>query len=440
MILKIDSRLKNALLLAFVLVLILFGMMYGGIWSLAAFIICGVYFVLGNEDVVIADLFFLLPFASVFKYTSSSTSFLTVLLLAVMILFLIKRSGRIKKNIVIICGALFVVFMLVINILHGNVGITEVAKHLSGILLIYYILEKRESEALKRVIVFFGIGLYISSFIALFADSIPNFYEYVRHVGHNLEITNRFTGFNGDPNYYNISLMLALLGSLAIYKENKPYFWLSFAFTFFFGVQTYSKSFLISLLMVIVIIFVEFARMKNTKVSSLLFVIVIAVMLYMFSSGYFRSVDFILSRFTDSSNVSELTTGRSDIWLDYLGHIFSDFRRMLFGSGISAPLLNHRGSHNFYIELLYYFGIIGTGLFGTMVVSAYRIANGSARRKFNVSHAATVVVLALYFSLQALFSNELYFQIVYIYILCMYCMSQEPNITVNNDETEIIDR
>ena len=102
MILKIDSRLKNALLLAFVLVLILFGMMYGGIWSLAAFIICGVYFVLGNEDVVIADLFFLLPFASVFKYTSSSTSFLTVLLLAVMILFLIKRSGRIKKNIVII--------------------------------------------------------------------------------------------------------------------------------------------------------------------------------------------------------------------------------------------------------------------------------------------------------------------------------------------------
>ena len=68
----------------------------------------------------------------------------------------------------------------------------------------------------------------------------------------------------------------------------------------------------------------------------------------------------VLGRLQGANNLAELTTGRSKIWQDYLENFFEEPIYVLIGRGVNARLIKGKGSHNTYIELIYYLGIIGT--------------------------------------------------------------------------------
>ena len=410
----------NIIVMAMIVVLIMLGVVYNGIFSTAAFVlVCG-YFALSSAEIIIADMFFLLPFATVFKPSPASTSFVSILLIAVIIIFMLRKKGKLKNTLFFMTGMIFAIFIVLVDMIQGSISIASILRNLFGILFVYYLIEIEDKSILEQVIIAFGIGVFITSVIALFASDIPNFYVYVRKVGYNLLVRNRFSGMNGDPNYYTIGLILVLYGALLIYEKRKLYFWGALFFTFFFGVQTYSKSFLIVFSVTLVLIFVDLIKNKNSKFMAVLFLIVIGVGTYLVFSGYFSAIDFIIGRITTSNSLSEFTTGRSDIWDEYLRHIFNNGPlKIMFGEGLSAPLLNEKGSHNFYIELLYYFGIIGWTMFATMFIIGYRsVSKGS--KGFTAGKAGIVMLLMMYFNLQMVASNELYFHIAYIFLICKY--------------------
>lgn len=418
---KFNDNVNNYLYLLITLVLILMGLLSTNIFSIIAFIISLIYFTRAKLIYIYVDLFFLLPFATIFKYSSNSTSFVTLLFIYCVLLIFVRQKQKIKVNKFILIGFSFVYYIFIVDALHLSINPTELIKHVIGVLFLYYVLRITDKELLKKIIISFGIGLYISSIIAQFAKYIPKFYIFVRQVGYDTLITNRFTGLNGDPNYYTICLIIALMGSLALYKEKKGYFILSLIFTSIFGFQTYSKSFLLVFVLCIVVIIANLLKVKKNRVLTISLIVIIVGVICLACTGYFTPVNLIFNRFMSTTNINELTTGRSYLWISYLNFIFDNISVLLFGTGLSAPLLNGMGPHNFYIELLYYFGVIGSMIWIIFVYFGYKACVMKSNHTLTIGKISVLLLVLLYFALQMLFSNELYFHIAYVYIICKYC-------------------
>lgn len=411
---------RNIFIMTIIVVLIMLGVMSSGVFSAVAFVATSIYFLFIKTENIIYNMFFLLPFATVFKISPNSTSFVTLLLGVALVVLAYRKKGRIKISPFLYIGICFAFVITLVDLFYGNIYVTAIFRNVLGILLVHFLITECSKENIEKLIYSFGTGVFLSSFIAMCADYVPNFYDYVRKVGYNASTGIRFSGMNGDPNYYTISLILVLFGALLLNKKNKLFFWLSFGLTFFFGAQTLSKSFLIIFMVSLIFIFADLMKSENTKITVLFFTVVIIVGFVMFRSGYFTSVDFIIRRITSADSVSELTTGRSDIWVSYLRYIFnSNAFTILFGGGLSAPLLDGKGSHNLFIELLYYFGIIGSALFSLMFTSGYRSVTKKSKT-ITIGKVGVVMLLALYFNLQMVSSNELYFHIAYILLICKY--------------------
>lgn len=415
---RIDSKYKNAIFLSSIVLLLILAFFTNRYVIVVAFAICICGFIAMDNDTIICDMFFLLPFSTIFKTSNLSTSLVTILSIYIIVIFLARKRLVIKADKVLLTGLLFVWFIIVGDLLNGAISIISIIKHLSGIYLVFFIL--KEIKEVKAILIYYGLGVYISSAVALFANYIPNFYNFVEYTGHNAVIITRFSGMNGDPNYYTVSLLLVLMGALALYKERKMYFVIAFIATCFFGFQTYSKSFFVAIIIAVVVIIFELLKSKNNKLIAAAISILIIVGIVLSISGQISAINLVVDRFTSAENLSELTTGRTNLWQEYLLYIFDNWTIFFYGKGISAPLLGNHGAHNFIIELLYYFGIVGSVLFMIFVVTAYKKATNGTRGKVTVGKLTIIIIGGLFLGLQMLFSNELYFQLAYMYIICKY--------------------
>lgn len=404
------------LIRALIILLIMMGMVYRHWFALIAFGLNLILLLFAEEEDLIAELFFVLPFASVYKYAPGSTSFVTMLeLAAVLILFARKRTMPVNNYLIL--AVMWLAYLVCGEVFSRSLHLTELIKHAAGLLIIYYGIENKNLTAEKTIIAL-CCGLLISSVIALFADHIPHFYAYVRKIGYNPEITNRFTGMNGDPNYYSITLILCLLGAMMIRRKHPVFFWAMLAATGLFGFKTYSKSFFLIFLIVLLVILVEL-RKDHQKRSLAVFLSLIAVFTALTFMGRLSGVTSILFRLDQAENFSQLTTGRTDLWAKYLRVIFSDPLRSLVGGSLSARVIDGKGVHCFYLEMVYYFGLAGAALFFSTIFSAFLSAI-RPNRASDAGLAAVSVIAIMYLFLQMLFSNELFFHLFYLILLCRY--------------------
>ena len=83
----------------------------------------------------------------------------------------------------------------------------------------------------------------------------------------------------------------------------------------------------------------------------------------------FRIVD---TRFAYASNVSELTTGRTELWANYLHEFTHNPLLTVFGEGYTSVNLNGKASHNSIIQAIYQFGIVGLPLIALWAASVLR--------------------------------------------------------------------
>lgn len=114
----------------------------------------------------------------------------------------------------------------------------------------------------------------------------------------------------------------------------------------------------------------------------------------------------------------ELTTGRSILLEMYGREIISSPDILLFGNGMSAQLLK-KGTHNLFLEIQYYVGLIGLilyllyfGILTAQVQKKYAAGNAAARL---FSYAPLIVFIAAFCSLQGCF--------LYPCILCCISLS-----------------
>lgn len=417
---KLDIDFVNYIFLATIFLLLVASLCINHIVSYVAFMgFCiGACFL--PEKTIVCDLFFLMPFASIFKPSSDSTSFFTLCELIILLIFFIK-GNKLTLNILII-GGIYVAYLALCKIFIHDSEIFGVIKQGMNIVLLFYFVRIYPTQEYKKLSLFFIVGMLLSSFIALFADYIPNFYEFVKRIGGDSNaIENRFTGLNGDPNYYSVNIILAfgLLISLYYKKDiSKLLFWGIFVALSVFGLLTYSKSFLLMYAIVCLIVLVLTIKTKDVIGFGVLVLLGAGVLALAFIEG--SVVQLTIKRLLEADDLDALTTHRSTLWKKYVQYLLDNPTVLFFGAGITitGPVshgIEKFGSHNAYIDIIFRLGVFGTIIFiGAIIVCFMEIKKN---KKTPLNFLGISLGAIMYFFLGMLTAYEMIFQFFLAYLL-----------------------
>ena len=363
-----------------------------------------------RNDTIYYHLFFLLPFSVVFKLSPESTSLFAYLMIAAAILLLPRK--RSVHAIAVVMVILFIGYAIVG--MKGNY--TTVAKMAAGMILLYVFATSISPENFKNHILAFGLGTLGSSVIGTLKDTWPRvtvYFDNILYVYDNGVESMRFTGLNYDPNYYAIGVIIAVFLCLCLFfnKEgNRLLLGSLITSLVVFGFISYSKMFLLSISLLAVIFL--YYRIKSPKrfLIVLSCAILIAIVFYWWAdkTGYFRIMQ-------DRLFGGDISTGRIDIWKDYLDYIWNSPATLLFGDGLGSPNYMSMGAHNAYIELIFFLGIIGGIVMVSSIIYIIGIRKFVAHRTF-INWALVLLFLVMIATLGIVTVNDLMFYFMLLWI------------------------
>lgn len=365
--------------------------------------------VLRSSESVFYQLFFLLPFNMIYKLSPGSTSLYTYMMLIVGVILLFKNK-RIKENYIFFIG----IFALYSLLGVGN-NYTAFVKLIFGLVLLYVFISEIAPENFKNQIMSFALGMLGSSFIGTMKESwsrISNYYDDIDHIYVAGVRSMRFSGLNSDPNYYSIAAIIAIFLCLRLFfnKNGSPVLTgVTSAILIFFGLISYSKMFLLGIaLLLLVFIIHRLKSVKQALITLLGLALVAGVFLiWAYDSGYIPT---ILNRLV----TDDISTGRFDIWKDYLTYIIESPKTLLFGDGLGCDYYNSKGPHNAYIEIIFHLGIVGSILF---LATVWKLMDSKKYIKRKpMDYMLLIIFLVIVCTLGILMINDLVFYFMLIWM------------------------
>lgn len=384
--------------------------------SVIAFVMFSFSILFLQSEEVLIILFGLFPFANIFKLSPASVSLFTICEIEMAILFVLKKKLK--------CYQFFVSLILILYMLlfsFENTNFLTIIKISIGFLLVGFSTETFTKDGLKQaasLLALSTIAMLLLSSNESYLENVEKYFTdldyYIDSTGHATE-TLRLSGFFGDPNYCAVLvvLVLSLLSVLYYYKGIGVEYWLYFVFLIPLGFLTYSKSYLLSVVLffLIIIFFILFPKHKRW---ALVTIIGVGITLYLVVNGKIKAINMILERFGQGN----ITTGRTDLNKVYLQYIYNNIRTLCFGDGISADRFigAKNNVHCIYIELLYKLGIIGTVIYiWTLVMMTGMYKKNRMERHF--ANYIPLLFFLLMFGFLAGVSN--YALPFYLSIVCM---------------------
>lgn len=318
---------------------------------------------------------FTLPFASIFKISSDLPSVLIILLSLYLFHVLIIKSIKIKTTDYLFLIAIILFQVLSIYIYQGSY--ISLLSFILNILFMKACILNFNSSSSKKQILFkssytFGTSMFIS---ILVSDIFPNIPYIVLLEKQTLLMSiNRFSGLNGDPNYFNqlilIAICLLFASLLKVESKHKWVLFLLYLFLILSGFRSISKSYALS----IIVVFILSLYYKNKLVSFKSEVINVKALKLLLSytllvagaiSLFILSKFVVIPVFQARTDTDDILTGRGDIWIHYLKLLVQNPEILLTGVGFSndaTVLGKHFGiymvPHNVYLEILVDCGLI----------------------------------------------------------------------------------
>lgn len=318
---------------------------------------------------------FTLPFASIFKISSDLPSVLIILFSFYLFHVLIINSIKVKKTDYLFLIAIISFQFISIYFYQGSY--ISLLSFILNILFMKACILNFNSISSKKQILFkssyvFAMSMFIS---ILVSDIFPNTPYIVFLEKQTLLMSiNRFSGLNGDPNYFNqlilIAICLLFASLLKVENKNKWLLILLYLFLLLNGFRSISKSYAIS----IIVVFILSLYYKNKLVSFKSKLINVKALKLLVSFSLFVAAIisiFILSKyvvipvFQARTDTNDILTGRGDIWIHYLKLLSQNPEIIMTGVGFSnnAAILSKQFGiymvpHNVYIEILVDCGLI----------------------------------------------------------------------------------
>jgi len=418
----------NTVRLSFVLIplaLFFIGGIFNSQFFLAAFIFsCIVCINLTNNE-IFCVLFFQLPFTMVFKINPDKTSLFTYFSLIVAVLMLI-RIKKIPKKVFILIA------LMAIYLLPGvKNDYTMYIKLIVNFFLLYFFIIFSDEEHFSRYIFALAMGLCLSSVLGLYKQDLPSlsrFFtdfneEYISGVK-----TVRFSGLHLDPNYYSIIVMTVIFSLLSILIKYKKHKKLNITLIFtliLFGLLTYSKIAVAGL--AIIILFIFNLLIKRKKVfSSLIFLIILVTALV---TLYYKTD--IIDNFIYRFSAEDISNNRFDIWDRYLGFITASVKNLFIGVGIGAGYYGS-GPHNFYIELVYFLGIIGTFIYALTFVTILKVKSLLKKRSL-LNNALFIIIGTMSTTLGMFRNNDFIYLMMFCWMFLNFDFLKDKNIIMEKN-------
>lgn len=367
-----------------------------------AFLIC-VYRVIRYDEKVFATDYCLLISVSLLFGTSAGMSLLVYLCLFADVWYFIRRGIRGEATVV---GVLLLLNYLILRM---QFDLASFALCFGQLFLLYILIPHQDKESAERSVKAFCIGLLVSSAYALIFRNTWQIEalrgpEVPAYWGSSLT---RFYGLFQDPNYYSMLLITSLALVVKLF-DSKCVNWFTFAVLSVLliacGILTYSKTFFVMLVLLIVIYLVwQFWSKRILRGLLLTVCIVLLGGIVLFSEGSPFSV--VLTRFSAATDLHELTTGRSDMFVVYFRAITTDLKSIFFGKGLAANSMG-RDPHNLFLEITYYLGVTGLVLMSVyyaFVVRSIRLRSDAVQKQhFLAKYTVLIMVAALHFTLHGM--------------------------------------
>lgn len=371
----------------------------------AALACCIYRVVVYNIKVFATDYALLMTVISLFR-SSGGMSLLVLLCLFASVWFFLRDE---IEN-----GVFFAFLLLLLNylLLRMQWQISSLMLCFGQLFMLCVLLPQQDSNSAIRTIKFFCFGLILSSVYALVLRDTWQIRavrgpESLAFWGATMH---RFQGLFSDPNYFTSMLIcaLALLVKLKFSSRIATVAFIpSVLVLCFFGVLTYSKTFLFALVLLIVFGIVWLFRSKHYLPAIIVTAVLVLLIFYLLTGSSIFSVIFV--RLSSVTNLDDLTTGRSVVFGQYMQEITDDIPSFLFGEGMGAMRLQ-KDPHNLYLEIAYHLGFVGLGLMIAFMVSLVLAMRKKNVRKqsFFSKYLVLIMIAVLHLALHGLFSSISY--------------------------------
>lgn len=373
-----------------------------------------------GRNAVFAVLLYFLPWSPLLRLDNKSVSFFTIALLAVCLVYCLK--DHLSFNTYQSVLAFFLVLLtLAAKLWQGNPIRNNYLFFVCMLFLLPSVVEKSNAVSFKEATLFFAAGVVMAALIAQQTAGLPNISKYI-NVQSYLSITRR-SGFYGDPNFYAAHITACLAGvQVLLSREEKRVHQLALlalmVLLIYCGLLSASKSFVLTtagLFLAWVPILLE--KGHRTSKFRLLLGILCAGAVIVSSSAFEPLFEVIDERFSYAANISQLTTKRTDLWMDYLNEFAHNVSLTLLGHGYTSVTLHGWASHNTIIQSVYQFGLLGAPLlFIWVALTLKRVRQGlkDSRSNWRYTLLMLVGVVIPWIALDILFFDEFFLLPVYV--------------------------
>lgn len=374
-------------------------------------------FAVSNIPHCVTLLFFLLPVASILKPSVGAMSFFTYFYFLTMgKMFIAHRKLDMR---LILFAVLFLVYNLIST---GTWAITSVITMAVGGLFVYYL---RGSQIhIRTCALVFAAGICFASGLAMLRDSLPIINSFIQDATLKMgegEHVKRFAGLSGNPNYYTMDIIMVQAALIVLmHREQKQTLYLiCFGVLSLFGFMSISQSYLVTWILLIFCWFLLSLQKGIGGVLKFAFIgILMLAVVAVFAFDYLEAFAFRLIQ-GSQGDISSVTTGRTDIWMDYLKAIFNDMKILFFGNGIETVAVK-RAPHNTYLQLLFYFGIVGATIFlGLLQTSMRKVFTDK------IMWVPVLMLLVRMMAIGIISHDNLWFYLGVLVLLANYCKQEK---------------
>lgn len=383
---------------------------------------------------------FFLPWTNVMRAEPSDSSFTTLILPVVFIMTAIRwlKNGRIIRGYIAFALLLFT-YTLAVKLLN-NLPFHNA--YLVFMMMLFYVpiymSEYKQVISFEECIAFLVGGVLTACIASKILIANPNMLPFINVLVYDEELYyfTRFTGFNGDPNFYGAQILVAIAGLILLISRMKRKMLMVLTLfcivvLIYFGIQSISKMFALLLFSIIGLWSVALLIDKRGISYKLLTIALMVVAAGTVISGnlFSEQINNYLIRFgiSISGDAVTFTTGRTYYSSVYLNHLFSHPERLLFGIGLSKDqlrlLLDTNNAHMTLIEITYQLGIIGGSLLFLWWISVYRETIITAKMYLPEKLYFLIMLAAVilpWFALDVLYFDEFFYFTVLLFLAKNY--------------------
>lgn len=331
---------------------------------LAAFLVFQLWSCCRNDALYV--LLFFLPWSPLLRLYKGSISAFTLAMLLTCLFYLKRNSFRLE-----LYQILLTIFITIVTLFAKCIQSNPIANNYLFFLAMIFLFPCVVNGvcgkvSFEKLTLFFACGIIFAALSARRIAAYPNISQFIK-VDSYLTIT-RLSGYYWDPNFYSAHITACLAGIQILMSRCKQrrslLVWaLLFIVLVYCGLLSASKSFVLVFACLCIMwlpIVLENGNI-NGKFAYILGFLCAGVV-FLSSSSVQDLMRVLETRFSYASNMSQLTTGRTDLWLKYLREFADNGLLTLFGEGYTSVTLDSVASHNTVIQVVYQFGVVGLPL------------------------------------------------------------------------------